>query len=279
MNLWLDRQPSPSGSVEAGVHTPGLMRRHSDRILPVHELIVVQSGTLPIAEGNQRFAVRQGHWIVLLAGRRHYGYQDLDQQTWFYWVCFGARDADLMLPALTRGQQGGPLNRPDRLRLLFENLLEDQLTAILTPLAARGYLQLMLAEIQLEPSEPMPPGAATSVARRAASFIGDHLTESDLGTARIADSLACSPDYLGRVFRETFHETLTGHVHRRRIDRARMLFRSTDLPTERVAVDVGFTDARYFRRIFKRHVGLTPKEFQRLYPAPGTARCLGPLRV
>jgi AraC-like DNA-binding protein len=34
-----------------------------------------------------------------------------------------------------------------------------------------------------------------------------------------------------------------------------------------VAADVGFGDERYFRRIFKRHVGLTPGQFQRLRPS------------
>jgi AraC-like DNA-binding protein len=45
-----------------------------------------------------------------------------------------------------------------------------------------------------------------------------------------------------------------------------MLFRSTDWPVERVAVEVGFSDARYFRRMFKRRVELTPRQFQRLRP-------------
>ncbi|MGH2591871.1 MAG: helix-turn-helix domain-containing protein, partial [Actinomycetota bacterium] len=57
------------------------------------------------------------------------------------------------------------------------------------------------------------------------------------------------------------------HIHRLRIDRARMLFRSTDRPVARVAAEVGFGDERYFRRIFKRRVGLTPGQFQRLRPS------------
>jgi AraC-like DNA-binding protein len=266
MDTWLRSQAASTGSVEVGVHTPGLMRRHADRVLPVHELIVVQSGSLPIAEGDRRFAVPHGHWIVLPAGRRCYGYEDLDQDTWFYWVCFGTREADHPGATLMRGRQTGPVARPDRLRLLLEHLLEDQLAAILTPQAAHGYLQIILAETMLEPPEPVAAGAAASVARHAAAFIGEHLTEPDLGTARIADALACSADYLGRAFRWTFHETLTGHVHRRRIDRARMLFRSTHLAIDTVALEVGFSDTRYFRRIFKRHVGLAPGQFQRLHP-------------
>ncbi|HZA31537.1 MAG TPA: hypothetical protein VE462_08480, partial [Propionibacteriaceae bacterium] len=63
---WL--QSSPARVVEAGVHTPGVMRRHADRVLPVHELIVVQSGVLPIAEEARRFAVVRDQWVLLRAG-------------------------------------------------------------------------------------------------------------------------------------------------------------------------------------------------------------------
>jgi AraC-like DNA-binding protein len=254
--------------VEAGVHTPELMRRHVDRVLPVHELIVVQSGVLPIAEEARRFAVRRGEWVLLQAGRRHYGYEDLDHDTWFYWICFGygRSDADGIESAEVPGRQTGEVARPERLRMLFVHLLEDQQAAILTPPTAYGYLQLVLAEILLQAPAGTGQPAPTQAARRAAAFIADHLTEPDLRTARIADALAFNPDYLGRAFREAFRETVTDHIHRLRIDRARMLFRSTNWSIARAAAEVGFSDERYFRRIFKRTVGLTPAQFQRLRP-------------
>lgn len=261
-------RPTSAPVVEAGVHTPGLMRRHADRVLPVHELIVVQAGTLPIAEEGRRFAVAHGEWVLLHAGRRHWGYDDLDRATWFYWLCFrrSSSGQDDKESAALRGPQTGPVARPDRVRTLFEHLLEDQQATILTPPAAESYLLLMLTEILLQP-RASPGGATTGLARRTASFIADHLTDPSLSTARIAQALACNADYLGRAFRETFDETPTERIHRLRIDRARRLFRSTDLPIGRVGTEVGFTDERYFRRIFKRRVGLTPGQFRRLRPS------------
>ncbi|HEV8682152.1 MAG TPA: helix-turn-helix transcriptional regulator [Actinomycetota bacterium] len=254
--------------MEAGVHTPGLMRRHADRVMPVHELIVVQTGVLPIGEEDQRFAVRRGQWVLLRAGRRHYGYEDLDRVTWFYWVCFGhgPSDSEGVEGSVLRGPQTGPVARPDRMRTLFEHLLDDQQAAILTPPAAHSYLRLLLSEILLQPSAD-PGKGATKLARRTAAFIAEHLTDPGLSTARIADALACNADYLGRAFRDAFNETPTDHIHRLRIDRARMLFRSTNQSIERVAAEVGFGDDRYFRRIFKRRVGLTPGQFRRLRPS------------
>lgn len=253
--------------MEAGVHTPGLMRRHADRVLPVHELIIVQSRMLPIAEDDRRFAVRPDEWLLLQAGRRHYGYDDLDPDTWFYWICFGyCPPDDGIESAVLRGGKTGLVARPDRLRMLFERLLEDQEAAILTPPTAHSYLQLILAEIRLQPPATRQAAPARA-ARRASAFIGDHLTEPDLSTARIADALAFNPDYFGRAFREAFNETPTEHIHRLRISRARMLFRSTNRSIASVAAEVGFSDDRYFRRIFKRTVGLTPGQFQRLRPS------------
>jgi AraC-like DNA-binding protein len=252
--------------VEAGVHIPGLMRRHQRRVLPVHELIVVQSGVLPIAEDDRHFAVHKHEWVLLHAGRIHYGYQDLPHDTWFYWICFGPEPADAngIESAELRGRQTGPVLRPDRLRTLFENLLEDQQAAILKPSTSRCYLQLMLAEILLDPAAPAVHSAPTQLAQRAAAFISSNLTDPHLSTARIAEAIACNADYLGRAFRAAFNETPTDYIHRLRIDRARVLFRSTNQSIERVGAEVGFSDERYFRRIFRRRVGLTPGQFQRL---------------
>jgi AraC-like DNA-binding protein len=252
--------------VEVGVHTRELDRRHADRVLPVTELIVVQSGMLPIAEEGRQFAVRQGEWVLLEAGRRHYGYDVMGRDTWFFWVVFGHQDGDIFR-TVQRGRRSGLLARPDRVQILFEQMLEDQQAAILTPDAADSYLRLLVAEILLEPSTASGGPASLRLARRAAAFIAQHLTDPDLSTARIARELACNRDYLGRTFREAFNETPTDRIHRLRIARACMLFRSTDRPIERVATDVGFGGVRYFRRVFKGRVGLSPGQFQRLRPS------------
>src|SRR4029453_2774117 len=171
--------------VEVGVHTRELDRRHADRVLPVHELIVVQSGVLPMAEEDRQFAVRQGEWVLLQAGRRHYGHDVMDRDTWFFWVVFGHQNGNIFRH-VQRGRRSGFLARPDRVQILFEQLLEDQQAAILTPYAADSYLRLLVAEILLEPSPAPARAASIRLARRAAAFIAQHLTDPDLSTGRIA---------------------------------------------------------------------------------------------
>jgi hypothetical protein len=180
--------------IEAGVHDPGLMRRHADRVLPVHELIVVQAGVLPIEEGDRRFEVGRDEWVLLRAGRRHRGYDDLSGDTWFYWICFGDRSLeDEEVAALFAGSRTGRVARRDRVRALLVDLVEDQESAVLTPSTARSYLQLIAAEILLDPPAASR-SAVNDVVRRAAGYISEHLTERELSTARVAAALAFDPD-------------------------------------------------------------------------------------
>lgn len=251
--------------VEAGVHRPGQMRRHIARSLPVHELIAVQAGVLPVAERDRRFAVTASDWLLLGAGRRHHGYGDLSRGTWFYWVCFSDEHTTALPMTGIWALQTGTVARPQRLRGLFAAMLEDQSAAVLTPAAASSYVRLILSEILLSSVAASARDGDNPVGRQAQAFVDARLGDPDLSTARIAAGVRCSPDYLGRVFRAVTGDAPTVYIHRRRVEQARALFRSTDLSIERVAAQVGFRDTRYFRRIFARHVGLTPGQFRKLH--------------
>lgn len=53
--------------------------------------------------------------------------------------------------------------------------------------------------------------------------------------------------------------------------RSRRLLETTSLPIEAVAVEVGYEDASFFGRLFRRKVGLTPAQYRRRFAALGSA--------
>ena len=249
----------PTGStVEFGIHSPGFLRRHDDRELPLYELIAVQGGVLPIGEGEQRFRIESGEWLLLHPHRRHFGTADLDGDLWFYWVCFSASQVAL--------GKTGAVARPARVRALFEQALADQDAGLLTATGARAFLALIVEELMAMRVLP-DAHAASDLASRAAEHISANLADPRLTTATIARALYCNPDYLGRAFRQAYDETLVQHIHRLRVARARTLFRSGDWPVERVASETGFRDVRYFTRVFRRYAGVSPGAFRSLYPS------------
>lgn len=55
------------------------------------------------------------------------------------------------------------------------------------------------------------------------------------------------------------------YVHTLRLEEAKQLLESTELPIEAVALDVGYQDAGFFARLFKRKVCVTPAQYRRRF--------------
>ena len=101
-------------------------------------------------------------------------------------------------------------------------------------------------------------GRPTSdAAERAAAAIDARFAEP-LTVAAIAAAARVSPAHLARVFRARFGVTVPHRLLLRRIEHARYLLESTDLPVWRVAERVGLPDAQHFNKTVRRLTGLSP---------------------
>lgn len=55
------------------------------------------------------------------------------------------------------------------------------------------------------------------------------------------------------------------YVQTLRIEEAKEYLETTDLPTEQVGAAVGYEDPAFFRRLFKRHTGITPARYRQRF--------------
>ena len=113
-------------------------------------------------------------------------------------------------------------------------------------------------------AEAAPETAAARLAGRAHALIRTQF-HTPLSTVRLAHKLHSNPDYLGRIFRRHYGCTLTEALHQRRLKHARKLLLGSDHTVDAIALESGFSDVGYFRRVFKRSEGLTPYAFRKLY--------------
>ncbi len=79
-----------------------------------------------------------------------------------------------------------------------------------------------------------------------------------------------------RTFKRRFTEA-TGfapidYVQRLRIEDAKRRLERTDTSADEISWQVGYEDAAFFRRLFKRVTGLTPGTYRRRFQVPGFAR-------
>lgn len=77
-----------------------------------------------------------------------------------------------------------------------------------------------------------------------------------------ASLLHISAGHLSEVVKAQSGKPAIKHIHDRIIMEARRLLFHTHHPLKEIAFDLGFADASYFNRFFKRETGVTPAEYR-----------------
>ena len=98
--------------------------------------------------------------------------------------------------------------------------------------------------------------------RRAVRFIEENYGR-DLPLEEVAKSVGLSPSYFSSSFKRETGKNVVEYITEYRVEKAIELLCTTNLNTSEVAYRVGFNDPKYFTRIFKRSVGVTPSLYRR----------------
>lgn len=104
-------------------------------------------------------------------------------------------------------------------------------------------------------------GETRRLVRRAMVYIHDHYPDP-ISSDDIAEALAVSGRHLTRAFQQELGIPPLSYLNRYRIHQARTLLEDPEHTVADVALAVGFSDAAYFSRMFRREVGVAPRAYQ-----------------
>jgi AraC-like DNA-binding protein len=239
---------------------------HPERVIDSHELILVRTGNLVLGEETTVFALEQGDTLILWPGRLHRGVAPYASNTSFYWVHFylasqlpGPAGEGASIPQHCR------LPEPLRLTELFHRFLDDQERHRLEKDYASTLVKLMLLEIALQNSPHFSAEMRSqNLAIQAQTLITRSFREP-LSTSLIARKLHRNPDYLGRIYRQTYGCNPTEGIHRARMKHAKNLLLLTSMNVDEIAVACGYEDSHYFRKVFRRFFDMQPRRFRTLH--------------
>ncbi len=92
-------------------------------------------------------------------------------------------------------------------------------------------------------------------------FILEHI-QDDICVDDIADTVHLNSSYLMRLFKKETGFSILEYITNERIRLAKEILLDTDYPVTRVAELVGYPNYSYFTKIFKKSVGVGPKNFR-----------------
>jgi AraC-like DNA-binding protein len=97
---------------------------------------------------------------------------------------------------------------------------------------------------------------------KAASFI-DANYKRNLSLKQIADHAFLSPSHLQHLFKSETGRSVMQYLNEARMDRAKALLKEARLNISQIAFEIGFNDASYFSKAFKKFYGVAPTDFLR----------------
>lgn len=216
--------------------------------------------------GGVRQTVRAGQALVIGPGvPHHYGAQDEDPWT-IWWLHLTGSTVPVWMEEVSAAQAPAVLPVGDARHLT--TLVAEIVILLESDTTARGLRQasglawqflneLMVGDDRLETDEPV-------------RIVQQHLLQNLSAQHRVADladRVGLSSSHLAARFREATGGGIIEHLTGLRMARARELLGLTSMPVGEVAAEVGFTDAFYFSRTFRRTHGCSPSAFRARYTA------------
>ncbi|RUS47771.1 AraC family transcriptional regulator [Cohnella sp. AR92] len=240
------------------------------KVVDYYLLHHVMSGRGVFASGDLRVELRAGQ-SFLIHPRQLVSYESDSKEPWRYrWIAFSGRIADelvldaglsAMAPIADTGDSPGP---GSRFEAIFDAFRQKAKSAALT---ANGQLHLLLAELKEAAadgsSEPLRPDShSEELVQRVVGYLSAQYPEV-VTIEAMSETLGYNRAYLSRIFKQHTGLTPIAFLTRTRIDHGRRLLRERhELTVEQIASSVGYPDALYFSKLFRKHYGQTPTEYR-----------------
>ncbi len=97
--------------------------------------------------------------------------------------------------------------------------------------------------------------------RKAIDYIRKNI-DSDLSLNIISSAIGVSPSELSRKFKKETQESIVSYINILRINEAIHLMGRGEYSITEIAFMVGFNDANYFTKVFKKNMGVSPSEYR-----------------
>lgn len=107
--------------------------------------------------------------------------------------------------------------------------------------------------------------APVTMAEIMVSEIKDYLKDNYIDVSResIAKNFNITPTYLSKIFKNITGINLIDYLTKLKMDAAKIKLLNTSDQIQEIAEEIGYANAYYFTKVFKKNIGMTPSKFRR----------------
>ncbi len=233
-------------------------------ILPNSKLFYILDGEIVISTKNQNFTAKKGDMVLIPAGVKHdfnLSQKNYAKKCWFHFdLNIGGNGFfdNLDLPyKITIG-----INK--HVKDLFDGIFKCALSKRMQDKLKVSSGIIDLVSFYLDNCNySQHVVELKDEIDKAIEFIKDNFRQN-VSLSQIASHANLSPNYFVRKFKERTGYAPLQFLCIMKMERAKYLIEQTQDPISSIMEELGFYDASYFSKLFKKYCGYSPKKFREI---------------
>lgn len=103
-----------------------------------------------------------------------------------------------------------------------------------------------------------------STIKPAIDYIYENKSEN-VSVEKMANICHISPSYFSRLFSKEMGDNFSKYISRLKIEWSKSMLEETDISVNQISEELGFNEAGYFIKIFRKYEGVTPSVYRKYY--------------
>ncbi|HIY56880.1 MAG TPA: AraC family transcriptional regulator [Candidatus Tetragenococcus pullicola] len=267
INQKISNHPLIEGNYISEVgYYPSAKYHYRERTSGTSEYILIYcldgAGNIEV-DNKKRIQLRRGEIFCIPPLCPHRYYSKVEEPWSILWMHFHSSQGEVWRLNEQKTITIKDSQRYSMLQSHFVDLFDlgEQVSLTNLSFCASQLLRLILSEIYLLKDADTADTQNTYLVK-CIKYMDDHISD-DLTLKEIATYLDISPSYLSTLFKRYLNKSPIDYFIEMRIEQACKYLKLSDLKIYEVAEKVGYTDAYYFSRIFKKVTGSSPKNYRK----------------
>jgi len=236
------------------------------------EIKIVLSGFFTYIIDDNTYEVNKGNIIIINPGVKHKkvipaGVSVEEFNYALNNIQFKNLPANSLIGSTTLPVFSLPLYQPEILKCINETLIEQEKNEPYCDLLIKCSIMKLTAllhrgmSVKKDRTEKARLNFAGSEKTNIVNTILQYLSKNymkQISLYRIAHNMYLSPVYISKIFKEETGESPINHLIRIRLTKAQEMLSNGDMPIKVIASSVGYEDAYYFSKLYKKYYGIPP---------------------
>lgn len=258
-------------TIEKG-HRGNFSPRQSDHYHNYFEIFFLLSGQCRFLLNDCVYSLEKGDFVLITPGSLHHALYDLApceiltlyfKKTQLAYALPVADDTDILrsfmgsIPTLYQEQFRLLLNR-----MLSESTVNDEYSEHFMKCYLHELLLMLMRYSVMNEEEPELLNARDADILTATKYIYRNY-KKPLTLAKVSAEAALSPTYFSKKFKQTTGMGFKEYLNFVRLRHAQTALLTTDSSITDIALENGFNDSNYFKDLFKKVYGKSPREYRK----------------